>query len=149
MKSVDIIKQSNMKIYITMTGGGTYALSQLLMGGGASHVFIGANIPYSEQELKEIVPVFEKCVSDSVATALAIYSKSKSKDVGVGVTCKLMKDGERAGREHLVCVSISDRFKTITKQFVPKEKCRVSQEIEVGNFILDMLARHTSDTTFE
>ena len=142
MESVDIIKQSSRRIYFTITGGGTHALAKLLMSGGASNVFVGANIPYSELELDRILGVFNrKAVSVETAQNLALYSKWKSQDIGVGVTCKLMKNNEREGREHLVYMCISDKVRTVNYEFVPRGLCRYEQEVMVGNYILDTLAK--------
>ena len=151
MESVDVIKQSSRRIYFTLTGGGSYSLSKLLMSGGASSVFVGANIPYSGTELDDIMsemysnhclelPEY-KSASFHVAKELSRFSSRHSNDIGVGVTCSLMKTSERLGREHIVYLSIVDKTRSYHSNMIPNGKCRFEQEVLTGNFILDELAK--------
>lgn len=144
-RNTDIIKNSNRKIYFTITGGGVGSISQILETGGASNVFVGANIPYSAIELREIIPDVDKSVTKEVSELLALNSKMKSEDIGVGVTCKLMKNNEREGREHKVYMTIADRLRVRSYEFTPTGLCRYEQEINTNNFIIDTLTKFISE----
>jgi nicotinamide mononucleotide (NMN) deamidase PncC len=102
-------------IYLTITGGGTGIIPKLLEQGGASNYFVGAQVPYGQDQTESIFydmldeENFPKVVSKECAKVLAEYSSFQA-ELGIGVTCSLMKaEGEREGRvnEAYVCFNLS------------------------------------------
>lgn len=95
---------------VAMTGGGTDAIPSLLRYGGMSKVFLGAEVPYSEDSLNEITDHKyhgDKAVSQNVATTLASYMWSKyNANFGVGVTSSLYYEGQREERVNQAYLSI-------------------------------------------
>jgi hypothetical protein len=109
-KLIQKLKDKNIIVFLTITGGGTGAISKLLENGGASEVFYGAHVPYSYY-VSEDKP--DKFVSAEYAKELAVdgwdkmtveaarYPEiiNKKNFVSVGVTSSLMKSGgDRADR---------------------------------------------------
>lgn len=154
MKNViENIKKSKNKLYICVTGGGSGAISQLLEDGGASEVFMGAQIPYCEEELSFLIGSYSKAVSLPVAKQLSKvgYTRSFSdeleeKCIGIGATCSLSKAGvERKGREHKVCIAVSEfsKSKTLTlfsaEIILKKDRTRKEEEDLVSDLILRLI----------
>ena len=54
MDLIELLKAKNKLIHITLTGGGSLFISDLLSNGGASSVFLGATIPYHAELTKSI-----------------------------------------------------------------------------------------------
>lgn len=159
-KIIENIKKSKSKLYIALSGGGSESISLLLRDGGASSIFVGAQIPYCEDELRFLIGSYTKAVSLPVAKQLSKvgYTRSFSdelevKCIGIGLTCSLAKaEKERVGREHKVCVAVSDFDKNGTHTLFSaeiifiKERTRREEEEIVSSLIL-MLADHYMNST--
>lgn len=112
------------KVYLTITGGGTGAIGNILREGGMSEYFVGAFVPYSTFQVNGMLrgkP--EKYCSAQVARQLAISSymqaregNEKSEEImGVGVTASLHKAGEeRPDRENVAYVAFQINNKVFT-----------------------------------
>lgn len=154
---IDEILQSQKKIYLAITGGGTKAISQLLENGGASSVFVGARIPYSPEDLSSCVGFIypnDKCCSKKMAERMAHFSMceafSCNEDynniVGLGCTATLCKkEGEREGRVNQAFICVTSKYKTMDThiEFINDDKHRMSrllQEDMLSTLILSALA---------
>lgn len=119
---VDKMLKSDKKLYLCITGGGTGVVTKILENGGASNVFLGANIPYNEDDTRNVIGSIVKCCSERAAFLLSLdgYNKAscnkfKNREcVCVSSTSSLRKNGvERADRIHeaFICVRIYDGLK--------------------------------------
>lgn len=144
--------ESKNKLYLAITGGGTSAISELLRYGSASKIFMGAIIPYSQEELEFLIGSYSKAVSLPVAKQLAKvgYTRSFSDNleyacIGIGATCSLAKaEKERADREHKICLAVSrftkDKVETdfAAEIVLTKKRTREEEEELVSNAILSL-----------
>ena len=118
-------KKQPIKLYFSITGGGTSAVSKLLEQGSCSDFFIGAQIPYSTESLRTFLiknncaqyePDKSVCEDMAKAIALASYREIKAqrtftqtdKSIGIGVTASLFKEGQRIGRQNHAYIAICD-----------------------------------------
>lgn len=138
----DIIN-SGRKFSLAITGGGTDVIPMLLRNGGMSKVFMGAEIPYSEEALNNITDYKhfgDKAVSKCVADTLASFVWDKySADFGVGVTASLYSDGQREGRINQAYLSIVTTEEDYENHLVFTDgslRNRLSQETYLAHFIL-------------
>lgn len=120
----DILLDCKKTIGVFLTGGGTKFLTDLLCRGGMSPVFLGAEIPYSEVRLNEIVEhkhYKEKAVSEFVATAGAVYiSETLRSNIGIGVTASLFCYGQRIDRLNHAYIHIYGSYDSPTSYFMFK-----------------------------
>jgi len=153
----DILK-CNRKIYLSITGGGTRAISELLENGGASSVFDGARVPYSRDDLADFIGSVgrdEKCCSPDMAERMAVNSRciafandnKVDEIVGLGCTASLCRHkGERVGRvnQAFICVINTYKIMAIYVEFHNNDKChtlgRRDQEDMLSTLILSALA---------
>ena len=149
---IEKILTSNKKLYYTITGGGTRVISQLLENGGASGIFLGANVCYHENDTKNIVGSVTKLCSAEVASKLTLggyYSNSSldTKDnecVGISCTASLRKHGnEREGRIHEAFIGIRtygdngfNKVSTVYHILFTKDRTRKEEEDLLANLIL-------------
>jgi len=126
---VEEILKSDLKFVMSMTGGGSIALSELLRCGGASNNLLAAYMPYSKEAFDSFVinqPIWMrpnypidknfKYSSSEASKLLASGSYNKACEytissifdiAGVGVACSLAKNGvERIDREHRAYITI-------------------------------------------
>lgn len=105
---IENLKKHNSVIYMMITGGGTGAISKLLESGGASEVFLGAEVPYGYCSTRKP----DKFVSEQYAKDLA-YTAAGMLDceldnpivrnkahIGVSCTASLYKEGQREDRKN-------------------------------------------------
>lgn len=132
-----ILNVGNTMLYMGITGGGTGAITSLLENGGASSIFVGASIPYSQEQLLELIGGYHQevpAVSYMIASRLSkscgyrtqqVAKENSSRLVGVGCSASLVKNGvEREGREHKAVICISE-FDTEKEEFVMKYRLDV------------------------
>lgn len=119
---IDKLLKSDKKLYLCITGGGTGVVSKILENGGASNIFLGANIPYHTEDILNITGSLPKLCSEKSARLLSMdgYEKSsallfKNKEcICIASTSSLRKNGvERADRIHeaFICIRIYDGYK--------------------------------------
>lgn len=116
---IHALKEKDCMVFMAITGGGTGAINTLLENGGASSVFLGAEVPYGYWLTPDYAGEPKKYVALQYAYYLAEYSLTKSvgiiKDfkrrqpkylIGLGCTAALYKEGQREGRENAarICV---------------------------------------------
>lgn len=122
---VQSIINSGFKGALAITGGGTRSIDYLLRYGGGSKFLERAVVPYSKTSLEEIIGGnYDKSCSRNVASKLAFEmfydSKASVKSIGLGATCSLAKENERAGREHHIYISTYTQ--TYVSTYTHKEK---------------------------
>ena len=145
------ILKSKHKLYLSLTGGGTKSISMLLENGGASEVFLGASIPYCEEDLRWNIGPYSKAVSRQVAEKMSYGCISKSvcdslegedRIISIGVTASLAKAGkEREDRIHeaYICIhEIKEHTNKILKEFhiTFSRRARLDEETALANVIL-------------
>jgi len=142
------ILKSKYKLYLSLTGGGTRCVSMLLENGGASEVFLGASIPYCEEDLRWNIGPYSKAVSRQVAEKMSYGCISKSvcdgedKIISIGVTASLAKAGKERGdriHEAYICIhEIKEHTNKILKEFhiTFSHRARLSEEMVLANTIL-------------
>ena len=145
MNNVENIINSGYTGGITITGGGTGAISKLLENGGGSKFLEYAYIPYSEKSIRASHFIQEsfKYVSPEIVEAFAKDSLNFA-DIGVAASCKLHYEGEREGRSHegyVACTKESDdKYITRIYKFKSKYYYRQIQEDEFSDFILEKMS---------
>lgn len=138
---------TNPQFVLTVTGGGSQIIGDLLSQGGASSWFLEANVPYATKALVEFLDGYEpeKYASDKTARLMAIQSYKRAIELGatpeqaVGVSCtaslKRITD-EREGRVHRAYIGIQtkDRTQCFGYSFI-EPRSRAEEEILVGSLI--------------
>lgn len=144
-------------IYIIASGGGSKAISDILVSGGASSFFAGAEIPYNQSLLVEAVggEVWDgKFTSERTAHQLAAAAYDKAKkcgpnSLGIGVCASLAKvEGqEREGRNNhvFIAVKVNEEWAyTAHYTFKKSSKNRYHQELDCATLIR-MIVTHNHD----
>jgi hypothetical protein len=148
-------KEAVAGLFLSLTGGGTEAISDIIKGGGASHFFLGARVPYNEQELMDICGPVTKTVSDKIALLLSNIGgpsyntmvASEKPIVSIGCTASLARatnQKEREGREHkaYINVSLSEsvhfKQKYITLINFKKKRTRLEEERILADVIIEL-----------
>ena len=147
------VSRSNAKIAITITGGGTAAIGEILRYGGLSGTVFYAHVPYSPIFTEKYLGHFnmpDKLCSPEAARMLAmkafhdVNQECGEEDfpVGIGSTSALGKiTKEREGREHKMFVAIQNRQRTMTfTLFLTTPRSRVDEEKINEELILLALA---------
>lgn len=108
-----------MKLGMTITGGGTEVIGNLLKEGGASSYFSFADVPYSQEASKDSMTyVPEKYGSIETSNELLYSSMCKLWEyhgededlVGIGCSAVLYKKDQRANRENVAFISKVEYF---------------------------------------
>jgi len=131
-----------MKLALSITGGGTEAISELLSYGGGSATVVEAYVPYDTEKLRKFIGgTPDKFCSAETARAMAVASFNQIKGtnaVGIGVTCSLTKGpGEREGRKHTAYIATHTVFGTRCSKMSLWGTDRPHQERLVTLAILD------------
>lgn len=147
------IHQTPHKAVLAITGGGAEAIGELLRHGQGSSTLLEAVVPYDQASFDDFVKGKpDKYCSPEAACDLAMASyqraiklcKGKKPDlVGIGVTCSLMKDEERAGREHHAFIAVQTETTTYSYTYNTedlKKGRRDAQESFVAQKIIEALA---------
>lgn len=111
------------KAVMAITGGGAEAIGELLRHGQGSNTLLEAVVPYDQKAFNDFVKgIPDKYCSPGAARDLAMaafqrasrLNGSSENIVGIGASCSLMKDNERAGREHHAYIAIQTPRSTAT-----------------------------------
>jgi len=152
---IEKLKVKNCLLYMTITGGGTRAISMLLENGGASEVFVGAEVPYSysigdkpahfvTQEYAMRLAKHSHCVGHSEFGRYNCSDLCKSHNsgpiyLGLGCSASLKKEVEREDRENHARISIFDGRDYSNVYLVCDKKC---SRLEQENFVSEDILRH-------
>lgn len=141
---VQKIHASQYRIVLSITGGGSQAIGELLRHGDGSATLLEALVPYDKNALTDLIgreP--ESYCSEETAREMAMASferalklSNRDKDIqtrhliGIGVTGKLVKnESEREGRKHeIYCASQSFLKTTVTHLTLLERRTREEEE---------------------
>ncbi len=153
---VQAIHNSPTKASLIITGGGTGVLPILLANGNGSKTIIGAEVPYSNAHLKDIIGHFDKAVSKETSMAMAKkaydnairYGADVLDAVGIGLTASLAKvPTEREGRIHEVYITAKSAFKETTIHVIfnadGNPSYRPLEEMYCSDLVLHLLSRYS------
>lgn len=135
------------KLVLAITGGGAMAIGELLKYGHGSNTLLEAIVPYDMKSLQEFVggPLPNKYCSQETANLMAlkayeraVYLTGSQDSIGVGATCSLQKEGERAGRSHNVYITVQTKS-SITPLHHTLNEQREDEEQQASDFILDAI----------
>jgi nicotinic acid mononucleotide adenylyltransferase len=142
------LNQSETKVFIAATGGGSSFIGDYLQIPGGSQTILGFYVPYAQPLFNQFIggkP--DKYVSSAAARKLAVASYDKAKklggNLGMGVSCSLTTGaGEREGRENWVHIAVHGaNFTSIYDTRVDITfSTREAQEIFVARIMLEILA---------
>ncbi|WP_292464727.1 hypothetical protein [Methanolobus sp.] len=154
-----IVKQihaSPYMIVLSITGGGTGAIGEMLRHGNGSATLIEAIVPYHENALRDFTgreP--ERCCSEETAREMAMASFKRALEianpengfrpdylVGIGVTCKLTKEDEREAREHTIHIASQSISGTNTTSLtLLQDRSREEEEELASTLLIHTIAR--------
>jgi nicotinamide mononucleotide (NMN) deamidase PncC len=148
-----IVKQihaSPYMIVLSITGGGTGAIGEMLRHGNGSATLIEAIVPYHENALQDFIGKEpERYCSEETARKMAMAAFKRALEitnsengfrpdylVGIGVTCKLAKEGERETREHEIHIASQSISGTNTTSLTLLQDRSREEEEEVASALL-------------
>lgn len=134
---IDKLKKQTTPISLCLSGGGGGSVGLLCETGGASHVFLGAKIPYSSRELEKIIGSFEKACSLETCKKMVSAEHQQGQFTLVS-TASLAKQNQRECRMNHAYIGIDDsEFEPIFFYivFYPTAP-RLQQERDLSNLIL-------------
>lgn len=113
---VEAIHESNVRVVLAVTGGGSRAISELLSVPGASRTLLEAVVPYSSDALAQFLRTEpEQACSAETASELARRALARARAlargsgslVGLGLTASLVSDRPKRGahRAHLAAAT--------------------------------------------
>ena len=120
---VEKIHKTPHKAVIAITGGGTEAIGELLKYGNGSATLLEAVVPYDSKAFDDFVRgTPDKYCSPGAARDLAMAAFQRAikmtnthyNMIGIGASSSLVKDEERAGREHIAYVAVQTANQTST-----------------------------------
>ncbi len=150
----DLIKRlhdSPDQLVITLTGGGSRAISDLLEVPGASRTLLWANVPYSLEALQDFLREWDEDLGceESTARRLAVESFDIAFELadpenpahGIGCTASLASDREKRG-PHRVHVAAQSARRTACYSLVLEKgaRSRIEEERVAANLVLDAAA---------
>lgn len=150
---LDLIQQMHKtphKVAMAITGGGAEVIGELLRHGNGSATLLEAVVPYDQNSFHSYIKgVPDKYCSPDAARDLAMAAFKRAlilapdhkidELIGLGVSCSLVKEGEREGREHKVYIAVQTNMATTTYEYRPNSKVREEEEKFVSDRILAIL----------
>jgi nicotinic acid mononucleotide adenylyltransferase/nicotinamide mononucleotide (NMN) deamidase PncC len=153
----EILINQNIKLAVSITGGGTSFIPKLLALGGMSSVLLDAQVPYSNEAVCKYVgeKIKEKFNSFAVAEKMAKAAFVKCKElhgdkpsatlIGMGVTASLGYSGQREGRENSIYVCLFDGTDTKSTRYeLDTVDDRDVQENKSTDIIFDVLTNYVA-----
>ncbi|WMW22563.1 hypothetical protein RE476_01725 [Methanolobus mangrovi] len=153
---ISMIHDSQYRIVLAITGGGTESIGELLRYGRGSDTLIEAIVPYSKESLDNFIgkePLRYASTDTARDMAMSAYrhalylnsmagKNNHEKLVGIGVTCKLARiTNERKGRQHEIHFASQSYLKTTTSSIFLKENTnREEQEKAATEYIIENIA---------
>ena len=150
------IHETPHKAVLAVTGGGAEVFGELLKYGQGSNTVLEATVPYNQKAFDRYVKgTPDKYCSPEAARDLAMASYQRAisylgtddadgllQSIGIGASCSLAKDNERAGREHhaFIAIQTSQYTRTYEIQLTGKGYSRELEESMVAMVILSGLA---------
>lgn len=150
---VHLINSSGYKIVLSITGGGTEAIGELLRYGGGSATLLEAIVPYSQRAVDAFTgKTPEKYSSTRTARAMAMAAFQRAimlqqeqneagRVLGIGATSILAKYNERKERQHELHIAIQSLQNTTTYSICfLEERERESEESLACRLIINAIA---------
>ena len=154
----EILINQNIKLAVSITGGGTSFIPKLLALGGMSSVLLDAQVPYSQEavckyvgeEIKEKFNSF--IVAEKMAKAAFVKCKElhgddpKATSIGMAVTASLSYPGQREGRENSIYICLFDGTDTKSTRYELDAIAddRDAQENKSTDIIFDVLTNYVA-----
>lgn len=147
-ETVEEIFAAGHSVALSLTGGGSRAISWLFNHPGASRVLVEAQIPYSEQAIDAYLdqPGPHRAVAETarrlalVARRRAIRLSGDDGAVGVGASAALATDRERLGEDRAFIVTCNAESYEFTTMRFDKSVDRLAQEEMLSTVLLVTLA---------
>lgn len=149
INSIEQLQKLGEKIVITVTGGGSQIISELLRYGGSSSIILECNVPYSETSLTNFLGYKpDKCCSEKTARQIALTSFKRASSisgepfnsVGIGVTASLSKSNQREDRNNVAYLAIQTAYYIWFHKFEFDNKLtREEQEFELTKTVIKKL----------
>jgi cellobiose-specific phosphotransferase system component IIA len=154
-----IVKQihaSPYMILLSITGGGTGAIGEMLKHGNGSATLIEAIVPYHENALQDFIGKEpERYCSEETAREMAMAAFKRALEIagsvkgskadyliGVGATCKLAKESERDTREHEIHIASQSISGTNTTSLtLLQDRSREEEEELASTLLIHAVAR--------
>ena len=151
------IHASPYRIVLSVTGGGSLAIGELLRHGSGSSTLLEALVPYDKKSLEDFIGMEpDSYCSGETARKMAMASFERSLKIsynkrnietehviGIGVTCKLARnEGEREGREHEIYLASQSLLQTTESHLTLQDKkTREEEEDITALFIIRKIAQ--------
>jgi hypothetical protein len=138
---------------LAITGGGSEAIGELLRHGNGSNTLLEAVVPYDTTAYLNFVKGKpDKFCSEHAARQLAMAAYQRALTlrsaqeatwpvIGIAATCSLVKENERAGREHHIYIALQTEARTVSyRSQLTKNRDRETEETIAANLILNTIA---------
>jgi len=149
ISDINRINYSPYKVFLAITGGGQTFIGDYMKVSGASKTIVGAIIPYSQILFDKFLGVKQnQYCNEEAARKLARRSfiecisvgVDKEYAIGIGVTCSLVKEDERPGRQHKIFVSAHTKNITLVDSLILEQgRTRESEEGLAEEVIFNLL----------
>jgi nicotinamide mononucleotide (NMN) deamidase PncC len=148
---VERIHSSGRELVLSITGGGSGAISALLEVPGASAAVLEANVPYSATALADwLGGTFDQASSEATARAMAMASFERARDLsateppalrGIGATASLATTRPKRGphRVHVAWQSVN-RTVVVSVELTKDMRSRAEEEAIARDLVLDAAA---------
>lgn len=164
------LKSKNRQLVLAITGGGSSAISELLMCGGASEVILDAQVPYSKEALDNylgISPDKYNSLTTACQMAATAYHKGlglngdQDRLLGVGACASLVRDtydgtnpeiySDGTKRKHVIYIAIHEKLvtRTFTVLFNNPNRLRPDEDSCAGEAILAAVNSLYSKSEFD
>lgn len=140
----------NASVYITLTGGGSRFISNILSAGGASWFFEGCEIPYSTDQIDKLIGykptkyTSHEVLLDLARNSIDKIADSKKEIIGVGITAVLNKvGGQREGRRNFIRIRVANKFDQGIDYIINLDQSmtREEQEDSCAKIVFDILSK--------
>jgi hypothetical protein len=153
---IERIHASPYMVVLSITGGGTGAVGEILRHGMGSATLIEAIVPYHENALKDLIGKEpDKYCSGETAREMAMVAFKRALEItdaqrgariehmiGIGATCKLAKAGERGNRNHEIHFASQSLLRTtVSSLTLVQDRTREEEEDMASMFILCSMAK--------
>ncbi|WP_428116890.1 hypothetical protein [Candidatus Poriferisodalis sp.] len=155
LQTIQTIHDSQLRIVLSVTGGGVLALSDLLTIPGGSRTILEAGVPYSVKSLYELMGSdLEPHVSDEAALAMADGCLARAQYLvstprpgtepwplaGISCTAALVTDPPRRGEDRAHIAAVTDSGTRIDRKITYGTDDRIAQDRETSDALLELIA---------
>lgn len=155
---VERIHASGRQCVVSLTGGGSRAIADLLTVPGASATMLEAVVPYSAASLAEwLGGQFDQACSEPTARAMAMAAFERARDLsdaeattlrGIGVTASLATTRPKRG-PHRIHVAWQSAVRTVSYscELVKGKRTRADEEALAADLVLHAVAEACGDSS--